>query len=214
MSAQTRARIFEPFFTTKPMGEGTGLGLAVAHGIVAAHGGAIHVQTAEGQGSTFEIYLPRVAPASSAERHAPIAPGRHGRGERVLYVDDDEVMGVMVERLLERQGYAPTCLQDPLEAIAAVRAAPGSWDVVVTDLNMPDLSGLDVARRLRELREDLPVIITSGNLPERLQAEARAAGVSGLVRKQYTLEELGAVIRWVLAGGERLGMEPLDLPSR
>ena len=210
MDAETRARIFEPFFTTKPVGEGTGLGLAVAHGIIAAHGGVIRVQTAQGQGSTFEIHLPRSAGALRTDRPAPLAVARRGHGERVLYIDDDDVMVVMVERLLQRLGYVATCLQDPVHAVEAVRAAPQAFDVVVTDLNMPGLSGLDVARALQRIRADLPVIISSGNLPDQLQGEARQAGVRALVHKQYTLEELGAVIHWVLAGGQRLGLEPLQ----
>jgi PAS domain S-box-containing protein len=210
MDEETRQRIFEPFFTTKPLGEGTGLGLAVAHGIVAAHGGAVAVDSEEGAGSTFRIYLPRVKGASPAERSMPLAAAHHGRGERVLYVDDDEVMVVMVERLLQRLGYDPVCHNDPAAAIAAVRAHPDDFDVAVTDLNMPGLSGLDVARELSRLRSDLPVIISSGNLPEQLQADARHAGVRALLHKQYTLEELGAVIHWVLAGGQRLGLEPLQ----
>ncbi len=214
MNAATRARIFEPFFTTKPLGEGTGLGLAVAHGIVAAHGGAIRVLTVEGQGSTFEIYLPRSAAAAAADRPTPLASAHRGHGERVLYIDDDEVMVVMVERLLERLGYAVTCLSDPATAVDVVRAAPQAFDIVVTDLNMPELSGLDVARALQRIRADLPLIISSGNIPDRLQAEARAAGVRGLVHKQFTLEELGSVIHWVLAGGQRLGLEPLQMSSR
>ena len=210
MDAETRARIFEPFFTTKPVGEGTGLGLAVAHGIIAAHGGVIRVQTTQGQGSTFEIYLPRSAGAIRTDRPAPLAVARRGHGERVLYIDDDDVMVVMVERLLQRLGYVATCLQDPAHAVEVVRAAPQAFDVVVTDLNMPGLSGLDVARALQRIRADLPVIISSGNLPDQLQGEARQAGVRALVHKQYTLEELGAVIHWVLAGGQRLGLEPLQ----
>ena len=214
MDAQTRARIFEPFFTTKPVGEGTGLGLAVAHGIIAAHGGVIRVQTTPGEGSTFEIYLPRSANARPGGRLAPLAVAHRGHGESVLYIDDDDVMMVMVERLLERLGYAVTCMDDPANAIEAVRAAPQRFDIVVTDLNMPALSGLDVARALHRLRPGLPVIISSGNLPDQLQGEARQAGVRALVHKQYTLEELGAVIHWVLAGGQRLGLEPLQLSTR
>ena len=214
MDAQTRARIFEPFFTTKPVGEGTGLGLAVAHGIIAAHGGVIRVQTTPGEGSTFEIYLPRSANARPGGRLAPLAVAHRGHGESVLYIDDDDVMMVMVERLLERLGYAVTCMDDPAHAIEAVRAAPHRFDIVVTDLNMPALSGLDVARALHRLRPGLPVIISSGNLPDQLQGEARQAGVRALVHKQYTLEELGAVIHWVLAGGQRLGLEPLQLSTR
>jgi PAS domain S-box-containing protein len=214
MDAETRARIFEPFFTTKPVGEGTGLGLAVAHGIIAAHGGVIRVQTVPDEGSTFEIYLPRSAATSAGDRPAPLAIAHRGHGECVLYIDDDDVMMVMVERLLERLGYAVTCMDDPARAIEAVRAAPGRFDVVVTDLNMPELSGLDVARALHRIRGDLPVIISSGNLPDQLQSEARHAGVRALVHKQYTLEELGAVVHWVLAGGQRLGLEPLQTAVR
>jgi CheY-like chemotaxis protein len=124
------------------------------------------------------------------------------------------VMVVMVERLLERLGYTVTCMDDPAAAIERVRASPLAFDVVVTDLNMPELSGLDVARALHRLRAELPVIISSGNLPDQLQSEARQAGVRALVHKQYTLEELGAVIHWVLAGGQRLGLEPLQLAAR
>ena len=214
MDAVTRARIFEPFFTTKPVGEGTGLGLAVAHGIIAAHSGVIRVLTAPEQGSTFEIYLPLSAEAPSADRQQPLEMALRGHGERVLYIDDDEVMVVMVERLLERLGYRVTCLHDPARAIEFVRAAPRDIDIVVSDLNMPELSGLDVARALNAIRPELPVIISSGNLPDQLQAEARLAGVRALVHKQYTLEELGGVIHWVLAGGQRLGMEPLLMASR
>ena len=214
MDVQTRARIFEPFFTTKPVGEGTGLGLAVAHGIVSTHGGVIRVQTAPGQGSTFEIYLPRSAQMAGADRVQPLAIAHHGHGERVLYVDDDEVMVVMVERLLERLGYSATCLHDPARAIELVRAAPQDVDIVVSDLNMPELSGLDVARALQGIRSELPVVIISGNLPDQLQGEARLAGVRALVHKQYTVEELGTVIHWVLAGGQRLGLEPPLMASR
>ncbi len=132
----------------------------------------------------------------------------------MLYIDDDEVMVVMVERLLERLGYVVTSVHDPARAIEMVRVAPEAFDVVVTDLNMPGLSGLDVARALRRIRADLPLVISSGNLPDQLQHEARQAGVRALVHKQFTLEELGAVIHWVLAGGQRLGMEPLQMSSR
>jgi signal transduction histidine kinase/ActR/RegA family two-component response regulator len=210
MSAATRARIFEPFFTTKPVGEGTGLGLAVAHGIVAAHGGAIAVESEEGAGSTFRIYLPRASGAEASRRVPAPDPAPQGCGERVLYVDDDEVMGLMVERLLQRLGYDVTCHQDPQAALSAVRLRPDAFDVAVTDLNMPGLSGLDVAREIARVRRDLPVIISSGNLPEHLHAEAQGAGVRALLQKQYTLEELGPAIRRVLAGDRHGGERQLD----
>jgi CheY-like chemotaxis protein len=174
----------------------------------------IRVQTALGEGSAFEIYLPRSASAASAERAQPLATAHRGHGENVLYIDDDEVMVVMVERLLERLGYAVTTAHDPVRAVEMVRAAPLAYDVVVTDLNMPELSGLDVARALQAIRADLPLIISSGNLPDQLHHEARQAGVRALVHKQYTLEELGTVIHWVLAGGRRPGLEPLSMSPR
>jgi len=127
----------------------------------------------------------------------------------VLYVDDDEVMVVMVERLLQRLGYEVTCHLDPQAALAAVRTHPDEFDVVVTDLNMPELSGLEVAREIARVRGDLPVIISSGNLPEPLLADARQAGVRALLHKQYTLEELGPAIRRVLEGGPE-PLRPLD----
>ena len=123
----------------------------------------------------------------------------------MLYVDDDEVMVVMVERLLQRLGYDVTCHQDPHAALAAVRAQPEAFDVAVTDLNMPGLSGLDVAREIARLRRDLPVIISSGNLPDELHEDARRAGVRALVHKQFTLEELGRTIRRALEGGAQPG---------
>jgi signal transduction histidine kinase len=210
MSPDTRARIFEPFFTTKPVGEGTGLGLAVAHGIVAAHGGAIGVESEEGAGSVFRIYLPRIDEAEAVERAMPFAAAPRGRGERVLYIDDDEVMVVMVERLLQRLGYDVVCHHDPHAALAAVRARPEAFDIAVTDLNMPGLSGLDVAREIARLRAELPVIISSGNLPDPLRDDASRAGVRALLHKQYTLEELGPLIERVLAGGPGLCQPPLQ----
>jgi CheY-like chemotaxis protein len=165
-------------------------------------------------GSEFHIFLPRADATAQAERTPPLAAAHRGHGERVLYIDDDEVMVVMVERLLERIGYVVACMHDPAAAIDAVRAAPALFDIVVTDLNMPELSGLDVARELAAIRSDLPVVISSGNIPEQLQSDARQAGVRALLHKQYTLEELGAVIHWVLAGGQRLGLEPMQTSLR
>jgi CheY-like chemotaxis protein len=200
MSEATRAHIFEPFFTTKPVGQGTGLGLAVAHGIVEAHHGAIAVTTTPGQGSRFEIYLPQVehesAPAPLDSLHLPLA---QGHGERVLYVDDDEVMVVMVQRLLERLGYAPTCVLDAREALALVQQDPQRFDVVVTDFNMPNLTGLELAHALAALRPDLPVAISSGYVSEELRAGAASAGVRGLMQKENTSEELGPLLQAALA---------------
>lgn len=205
MDAATRARIFEPFFTTKPAGEGTGLGLPVVQGVVAGHGGEIRIDSAPGRGTTVHMYLPLCAPEEAIETPtpgsaaAPAAPLMDGAGRRVLYVDDDEVVALMVERLLQQAGYRATVLNHGAEALARVASDPQGWDAVVTDYNMPGMSGLDVVRGLASLRPDLPVIISSGYITEELTQAADAAGVRGLLQKQNTLEELTPLLAAVLA---------------
>jgi len=189
MDAQTLQRIFEPFFTTKPVGIGTGLGLSVVHGILAAHDGAITARSEPGRGSCFTVYLPVVATTADAEKSAPGGNGQlalppAGDGSRVLYVDDEEALVFLVRRLLERRGYAVSVFTDPEAAMAAFRAAPDAFDVVVTDFNMPKLSGLDVARIVRELRPDVPIAIASGYVTEELRGQAGPAGVATLIYKE------------------------------
>jgi CheY-like chemotaxis protein len=201
MNAATRARIFEPFFTTKPVGQGTGLGLSVVHGILSAHHGAVSVDSEPGQGSTFHLYLPLVGSAEpSAASVESAAPTRAlGHGEHVLYVDDDETMVVMVERILERSGYRVSGYHDPQEAVAAVREHPDAFDFVVTDFNMPEFSGLDVARVLAHIAPRLPVVISSGYITEELRDEAKLAGVRSLLEKQNTFQELSALVGRILS---------------
>ncbi len=210
MDTPTIARIFEPFFTTKPIGQGTGLGLSVVHGIVAAHQGAITVDSSPGAGSTFHLYLPCVAPNAEAAPAAPSDWGAltplqrqdQGHGEHVLYVDDDAVMLLLVERLLLRLGYRVTCHADAAAAIEAVRCQPLDFDLVVSDYNMPEISGLEVARDVAALRPDLPVVISSGHLTETQRAELRRCGVRHIVAKENTLEELGPMVARLMRDGD------------
>ena len=199
MNDETRERIFEPFFTTKPVGQGTGLGLAVAHGIVEAHGGGIAVESAPQKGTVFNVYLPLVDYESDAMPLDTLAakPAR-GHGQHVLYVDDDDVMAVMVQGLLQRLGYRVTTTLDAREAIAMVARDPTGIDLVVTDFNMPTCSGLDVVRALSAIRPDLPVAISSGYISEELRAGATELGVCALMQKEHTLEELGALVHAAL----------------
>ena len=199
MDEATRERIFEPFFTTKPIGQGTGLGLSVVHGIIAAHGGEITVHSRPGQGSCFDVYLPLTdAPAAVAPPGASVRLPA-GRGQHVLCVDDDEVMLLMTGQLLERAGYCVTSLPRVADALAALRQAPQAFDLVVTDFNMPDGSGLDVAREALQQRPDLPVVLSSGYLPEDLRTEALAAGVRAILMKEHTVDELPALVARLLS---------------
>ena len=204
MDEATRARIFEPFFTTKPVGQGTGLGLSVVHGIVKSHAGAITVHSLPGHGSSVDLYFPvevQAAPVSSAPAAAVIAAAApRGNGEQVLYLDDDPVMMVMVEALLKRAGYRVICLGDPRQALARAGAPGDPVDIVVTDFNMPELSGLDIAAELQRLRPRLPVVITTGHVSETLRSQARQLGVKQVLQKEYTLEQLAGVVHQCLAG--------------
>jgi PAS domain S-box-containing protein len=199
IDAATLERIFDPFFTTKPAGQGTGLGLSVVHGIVRAHRGVIVVDTAPGQGSTFHLYLPRAAAAGVVDgAAADVAVPPAGAGQRVIVVDDDEVMGVLVERLLQRAGYRPIVFTRAAQALQRLRADPAAADLVVTDHNMPDASGLELCRAVGALRPGLPVILTSGYLNEALRAEATQAGAVALLEKERMHEALVALVARVL----------------
>jgi PAS domain S-box-containing protein len=207
MDAATRGRIFEPFFTTKSVDEGTGLGLSVVHGIVQAHEGAIAVESAPGKGTTFTLYLP--AAETQAGTPAP-APGERaaapdpGGGRHMLYVDDDESLVLLVRRLLERRGYRISGYTVQSEALAALRADPAAFDLVVSDYNMPGMSGLDVAREVHAIRADLPVAIASGFIDEELRAQADGAGVRELIFKADTAEDLcEAFVRLAQTAGKQ-----------
>ena len=200
MDAETAKRIFEPFFSTRPLGEGTGLGLAVVYGIVAGHRGAIAVTTSPGQGATFEIVLP-VAEGAAAD--VPVAiptsapPGAlggaeetEGRGRHVLYVDDEPSLVFLVTRLLKKRGFRVTSYDRGELAVQALRANPFGYDAVVTDYNMPGMSGLDVAREVRSANSSLPVAIISGYVSDELRAQTEKTGLAKLLYKENTVEQL------------------------
>lgn len=197
MDPATVARIFEPFFTTKPVGVGTGLGLAVVHGILQEHEASVEVHSELGEGTTFRIYFPAVdapVPAAPEQRPNPVSkdwgdtPAKGGK--HILYVDDDEAIVLLMTHLLERKGYRVSGYIDAREALAAARAEPGRFDLAVTDHNMPGMSGLEVASALREIRADLPVALASGYITDELREKAPAAGVRELIYKPNTVDEL------------------------
>jgi len=206
MDGETRKRIFEPFFTTKRVGEGTGLGLSVVHGIVQSHHGQITVRSEPGIGTVFTVYLP----ATEAEQMQPTsadavkAAGQSKEAasevaKHILYIDDQGILVSLVRRLLEKRGWRVSAYVNQEEALAALRAEPDAFDLVVSDYNMPGLSGLDVAREVRNIRSELPVVIASGFVDEELQANAKEAGVREVILKAAAMENFTDVIAGLLA---------------
>jgi PAS domain S-box-containing protein len=191
MDAETLRRIFEPFFTTKPPGEGTGLGLAMVHGIMESHEGAVTVSSQPGEGTTFQLYFPahhgRAEPAP--DEGGPIP---RGQGQRILFVDDEEWLVQLAQETLTMLGYAVEVATTPALALERVRAEPGHFALVFTDLTMPGMTGLDLARALRALRPDLPVILMTGYSAALTAERLEAAGVRQLLLKPIALPALGA----------------------
>jgi PAS domain S-box-containing protein len=198
MDALTLERIFEPFFTTKLAGRGSGLGLSVAHGIVRDHGGTITARSREGEGATFEVLLPAAVAGTVAATHEPEAAlPLFGHG-RVLYVDDETALTIAVARMLESIGYQPTVCHSGAEAIERVRANPQAFDVVLTDLSMPGLSGTDVAREVMRIRPGLPVVLTSG-YAERAGENLSVHGICLRLDKPFDRRTLSEALGQVLA---------------
>ncbi len=193
MDAATLKRIFDPFFTTKPVGEGTGLGLSVVHGIVLEHGGGIEVISKPGAGTTFLIYLPAAdAPLESVPGKKEFA--HRGEGQHVLYLDDEEPLVFLARRALQRLGYRVSGFSSPGEALAAFHEAPEQFDLVITDLNMPGSSGLEVSGEILGVRPEIPIILISGYVTEELAESARRIGIRYLMYKPSTMDEMSQTI--------------------
>ena len=191
ISPAIRDRIFEPFFTTKPPGSGTGLGLAVVHGIVQSHQGAIQVESNVGEGTTFRLWFPAAAmPRTGDTAAVPNKDEPRGQGERILYIDDDESLLMLVQQLLGRWGYQVTTYQSARAAVRAIRAKPGDFDMVLTDFNMPEMSGLDAAEEILQVRPRIPIAITSGFITRELSEQAARLGIQHLLYKPDTVDEL------------------------
>lgn len=204
IAPETLQRIFEPFFTTKPVGQGTGLGLAVVHGVMRTHGGAVDVNSRLGQGSTFTLYFPVSAQDSTSKRttsaHASKqsvcavlaiqAAAEPDLRKHVMYVDDDQALVSLVQRLLRRRGYQVTGFLDPREATEALRKDPFAYDLVVTDYNMPGYCGVDLVLDTKTIRSDLPVALASGYITTEIEAQAIAAGALALIYKPNDVDEL------------------------
>jgi CheY-like chemotaxis protein len=187
-------RIFDPFFTIRAPGEGSGLGLAVVHGIARSHGGAVTVDSRLGEGTLIRLYFPVASAPAQAEPIVRSKVAGEGRGERVLFIDDEEQITRSMDQLLRRLGYAVTTHCDAAAAMAEFEADSSRFAVVFTDLTMPRMNGLDVVAHVRSIRPEVPVVVTSGFLGEDDLIRARTLRVTHLLDKPLTLDGLAAAM--------------------
>jgi len=192
MDPETQKRIFEPFFTTKPIGEGTGLGLAVVHGIMASHDGAVIVYSEPGEGTVFHLYFPAFAGAAAATIDVGQVP--RGKGERILFVDDEELLVKLGGQTLRALGYEVTATTQPDAALAMVRADPNRFALVLTDQTMPGMTGVDLARQILQLRPELPIILLTGYGLSLTSERIKAAGIRHLLLKPTSIHSLGTAV--------------------
>jgi two-component system cell cycle sensor histidine kinase/response regulator CckA len=191
MTRDVLDRIFEPFFTTKPLGEGTGLGLSVVHGIMQQHEGGVTVASEPGRGTSFHLYFPVMIGSAPASSDEPAGTVVAGHGQSLLLVDDDAAIVETVRKILQRLGYAVSAHLRADEALAEFEAAPDRFALALSDLTMPGLNGLQFAARMRALRPGFPLVLVSGYWGESDLAEARRLNVTATLHKPLTYEMLG-----------------------
>jgi len=201
MDEKVQMHLFEPFFTTKAQGRGTGLGMAVVHGILESHESTITVQSAPGKGTTLRLYFPvhELSLALPETVVLPIPNPPTIQGQRLLLVDDESMVIQIFEMLLKRKGYRPDAFSDPREALVAFESAPDEYALILTDLTMPHLSGLDFAQKIRAIRPKIPIIIMTGYGGDHTSSFA-IAGISETLLKPFSAEDLIAAVERGLSG--------------
>ncbi len=219
MDSSIVERIFDPFFTTKDAGVGTGLGLSVVHGIVRNHGGAIEVESCPGKGTTFQVLFPAMVRAQTQESVASVSLA--GGRERILVVDDEPSLAQATKQILERLGYEVDCRTNGLEALEVFRQQHREkpYDLVITDMTMPQLTGADLARELLGLQPDLPILLCTGFNETINPEKAKSLGIQGVLMKPVAVRDLAGLIRDVLDGkGESVVRDDVphgeDRPAR
>ena len=189
-------KVFNPYFTTKEINKGTGLGLSIIHGIIADYGGAITVESKLGKGTIFKVYFPVIKqeelPLTKSDEIIPQGT------ERILFVDDEEILAEMGRNILERLGYSVTARHNSLDALATFQNDPYAFDAVITDQTMPGLTGSDLARRMLQIRPDIPIILCTGysNLID--EGLAKSFGIREFAMKPLTKTALAKLLRKVL----------------
>jgi len=190
-------RIFDPYFTTKEIDKGTGMGLAVVHGIIKNHNGAVHVDSEPGEGTSFSMAFPVVH--ERIEDESKTAPENPIQGsEQILFVDDEKPIVDMTQKMLNKLGYKVKGVTDPEEALHLFRETPEAFDLVVSDMTMPKMDGVQLTERLREVRPDIPVIICTGHSTLINEENAEKLNISAYAMKPVSLSESAQIIRDVL----------------
>jgi CheY-like chemotaxis protein len=197
MPPQVLERIFEPYYTTKEQGKGTGLGLSVIHGIIKNHGGDISVRSRPGVGSTFRVYLP-VIDDIDMEIEALETGNETNGNERILLIDDEEQIIDIERRILERLGYTVTPITDSEAALEEFKDRPDAFDLVITDMTMPKITGDRLAQRLMDINPQIPVILCTGFNEAITEEKALSMGIDKFVMKPIVKDELAYTIRTVL----------------
>ncbi len=198
MEAKVLKHVFEPFFTTKSKGEGTGLGLSVVHGIVKAHGGGIYCYSRPGEGTVFHVYFPAVADEATGHSPLHLEETPHGNGERVLLVDDEDAMRRTTAAMLGRLGYKVAMFASPAEALASFRSGQEEFDLVVTDLAMPAVTGLEFAAGVIRHRPGIPIVLITGFAGNLTEKSLREIGFNELLLKPLTMDTLGRAVHRAL----------------
>ena len=198
MPASVCGRIFDPYFTTKAKGKGTGMGLAVVHGIITSFGGEIQVESQPGQGSAFHILLPVAEALRLDARHDPSAEEAAPGAESILLVDDEPQIVSLVEIMLASLGYRVLAFTDSVKALAAFEANPWEFQLVLTDMTMPGITGQELARRVLQIRPGLPVVLTTGYSEQINEDKAHRMGISKFLYKPVLRNDLARVLREAL----------------
>ncbi|NIM18223.1 MAG: response regulator [Candidatus Aminicenantes bacterium] len=199
MSPEILSRIFEPYFTTKREGEGIGMGLAVVHGIIKSCEGDITVYSQPGKGTTFNIFLP-VTEEKEMKTVIDQTEIELRGSEHILFIDDEPILAELGVEMLEHFGYKVKMITSSIKALEAFRAAPGKFDLVITDQTMPNMTGLQLAVKIREVRPDIPIILCTGFSESVNEENFKAQGIQAFLMKPFIKEELARVIRNVLDG--------------
>ncbi len=197
ISPEIKGKVFDPFFTTKETGKGTGMGLSIIHGIVKSLGGFVSLYSQVGQGTTFHVFFPVIEKGVQFNSLKNIEPAPTGK-ERILFIDDEEVLAQMGKDMLERLGYRVTVRKCSLEALETFQNQPDKFDLVITDQTMPGMAGIDLARRMLQIRPDIPIILCTGYSSVVSEEKAKFIGIREFALKPLSKKNIAELIRKVL----------------